>query len=207
MAVSSWAKLFWEPNWENAWWAVLDTISLVPLIPSLKHVRNSNEALQKIKEFVSKSKTNFEKVLTKFKTWRDHIRKIYRKKYFFKIIRFKNILIKKSQLEAKFEHAHEIKAVTEKTLNKIKWNKRIQLLKKYENKIVDVIRNNKWIFEDYSGNTATYAFIKDWVLVHIRRDNFQFLTAIKLNPNRLKRLLNSWIEIKSSSFINIIKFK
>lgn len=33
MAVSSWAKLFWEPSWENAWWAVLDTVALAPLIP------------------------------------------------------------------------------------------------------------------------------------------------------------------------------
>lgn len=88
MAVSSWAKLFWEPSWENAWWAILDTVSLTPLIPSIRWLKNVNQVLEKIKEYASKSKRNFENVLKHFKTWREYIRKIYINRLFPKLNTF-----------------------------------------------------------------------------------------------------------------------
>lgn len=48
MAWISWAQFFNDNSWKNFGWAILDTVSLLPLIPSLSYVRNSDEAIKLI---------------------------------------------------------------------------------------------------------------------------------------------------------------
>lgn len=67
MAVSSWAELFNEPNVSNTAWAILDTAALLPIIPSLRYVKNPQEAGKVIAEFGKKSKENMDKILRAFK--------------------------------------------------------------------------------------------------------------------------------------------
>lgn len=67
MAVSSWAKLFGEPNFENASWAVLDTVSLLPVIPSLRYAKNAKEASEMIARYAKQSQSNMQRVVNAFK--------------------------------------------------------------------------------------------------------------------------------------------
>lgn len=181
MAISSWAKLFGEPSWENAWWAILDTASLLPAIPSLRYVKNADEAAKKIAEYAKRSQENAKRVMNSFRNGKEWIQKLFNVLFWIKkLVHFSVINIKRSQLERKFEHAAHLWLTNKTSLNWIKEPERTRLLTLYQNEIVNIIRYNQWIYEFSIRWLPTYTFIKNGKLVHLRRDNFEFLSAYPL---------------------------
>lgn len=57
MAGASWADFFKDPSWKNLGWAVLDTASILPLLPSTAYVRKGGKILLKIDEVAKFAKT------------------------------------------------------------------------------------------------------------------------------------------------------
>lgn len=57
MAGASWADFFKDPSWSNLGWAVLDTASILPLLPSTAYVRKGGKILLKIDEVAKFAKT------------------------------------------------------------------------------------------------------------------------------------------------------
>ena len=198
MAVSSWAELFWEPSWWNAWWAVLDTVALLPLIPSLRGLKSTPIILEKIKTYAKSSKANFEKVLSKFKTWREYIQKLFKNRLFPKLVYFWNIKINRSQLERKFKHMSEMWLTSIKSLEGLKKHERIPLLKKYQDEIIKILQNSNKIFESKSKQTLSYAFLYNWKVVHIRRDNFEFLSAFIPTEHQIYEYRFNSVKIKKT---------
>lgn len=203
MAVSSWAELFWEPSWWNAWWAVLDTVALLPLIPSLRGLKSTPIILEKIKTYAKSSKANFEKVLSKFKTWREYIQKLFKNRLFPKLVYFWNIKINRSQLERKFKHMSEMWLTSIKSLEGLKKHERIPLLKKYQDEIIKILQNSNEIYESKVWDTLTYTFLYKNKLVHLKRNNFEFLSwynltkekhlNLKMNDVLVKKTWNIWV--------------
>lgn len=58
MAGASWADFFKDPSWSNLGWAVLDTASILPLLPSTAYVRKGGKILLKIDEVAKFAKTS-----------------------------------------------------------------------------------------------------------------------------------------------------
>lgn len=58
MAGSSWADMFKNPSWGNFAWAVLDTVALIPALPSTAYVRKGGKVLLKADEVAKFAKTS-----------------------------------------------------------------------------------------------------------------------------------------------------
>lgn len=203
MAISSWAKLFGEPNWENAWWAVLDTASLLPIIPSLRHVKNVEEATKKISEFAKKSEGNRKRIINAFRTGRESIEKIFKGIYLTKWMRFAPIYVKYSQLEKKIYHASDLGLNIPKKLDGIKQPQKNLMIMTYRDEVMRILKNRQAIYMSSVNWMPSYAFVLWTKVIHVRRDNFEFLSGFTMNPIQLSNTVKS-IEVKPLNFIQIL---
>ena len=72
MAGASWSDLLKDPSWSNFGWAVLDTASLLPFLPSTAYVRKGGKVFLKADDFlklakIEKGKTAIKVALKPFK--------------------------------------------------------------------------------------------------------------------------------------------
>lgn len=99
MAWASWAKLLWDPTWENFWVAIIDTAWLLPFIPSLSTVRNSAEAAQAIAKAYKTNKKVKDKINATKKVWPkvENRKKIW--KFFYNDTAAKNLTDPKRKID------------------------------------------------------------------------------------------------------------
>lgn len=160
MAGSSWSKLLKEPSWGNFGWAILDTASLLPLLPSTAYVREGGKVLLKADDFLKFSKTSKGKAAIKSAM---------------KTYKLASVTYDAKQLQRKFKHAADFG---------IKGNYSIAKANEFKNALAKIVTNAKEIYKtNYHGDAIIY--IKDGLGVITKTDG-TFISGWKLSAEQLK---------------------
>lgn len=161
MAGVSWADFFKDPSWSNLGWAVLDTASILPLLPSTAYVRKGGKILLKIDEVAKFAKTSKGKQVLKSAM---------------KIHKLANVTYDLKQVQKKFKHAADFG---------IKGSYNSINAKQFLNALKNVVNNPTEVYKSTYHSKDVIVYIKNGLGVLTEIDG-KFISGWKLSSDQLK---------------------